>query len=495
MNSHDDGSTSMDDSIDNNLNRMSGFRHPAIKSATETRLLQISRNSADHSWQYDLVVVALEDLSSTSYRALSYTWGKATSADDLQSIRVGNQQFFVRQNLFDFLASATAKEECGLFFVDAVCINQLDYDERQAQVQAMALVYSRATCVISWLGTLPQEYDEGCRALSQVSEVSCTRWSEREWKALKYLSYAPYWTRVWVVQEVLLASHLTIWCGPFTFSPTLLGRTPQVREAVYTKFGADGRPSVSRSDTSRLRCPSEAILAHRMRLVPRMKKDTTPEGCTIGTLEDMVSDLQKPSMSFEPYQSRVSDELHSIMRKFGRLQCTDIRDRLYGFIGLLDERSRKKLNPDYKRSVEYAFYQALKFGLEELCPGYGVSSWGLGDSWISYFCEARDAFNMGDEISVRIFRQVYRELDFKTRMEDVLFQEQWNINYGWRGADAVHYRAFAHMIIDDELDDDAFSDADRPLLLRFHNKQRHLFEKISMKIRRRPKASYSRLLT
>ncbi|KAH0527346.1 hypothetical protein TsFJ059_002357 [Trichoderma semiorbis] len=209
-----------------------------------------------------------------------------------------------------------------------------------------------------------------------------------------------------------------------------------------------------------------------MRLVPRMKKDTTPEGCAIGTLEDMVSDLQKPSVSFETYQSRVSDELHSIMRKFGRLQCTDIRDRLYGFIGLLDERSRKKLNPDYKRSVEYAFYQALKFGLEELCPGYGVSSWGLGGSWISYFCEVRDAFNTGDEIS-----------------------EQWDINYGWRGADAVHYRAFAHMIIDDELDDDAFSDAHSPLLLRFHNKQRRFCEKISMKIRRRPKASYSRLLT
>ncbi|EHK18317.1 uncharacterized protein TRIVIDRAFT_131892, partial [Trichoderma virens Gv29-8] len=86
------------------------------------------------------------------YRALSYTWGKATSADDLQTIRVNNQEYFVRQNLFDFLASAAARKEHGLFFVDAVCINQLDYDERQAQVQAMGLVYSRATSVISWLG-------------------------------------------------------------------------------------------------------------------------------------------------------------------------------------------------------------------------------------------------------------------------------------------------------------------------------------------------------
>ncbi|UKZ52529.1 hypothetical protein TrVGV298_006306 [Trichoderma virens] len=485
----------MDDSIDNSLNRKSGFRHPIIKSTTETRLLQISQHPTSHSWQYDFVVVSLENLSATPYRALSYTWGKATSADDLQTIRVNNQEYFVRQNLFDFLASAAARKEHGLFFVDAVCINQLDYDERQAQVQAMGLVYSRATSVISWLGILPQEHNKGCQTLTQASEVSCTDWSEREWKALKYLSYSQYWTRVWVVQEVLLSSNLEIWCGPFTFLPTLLGRTPQDSEQVQTKFSADGRPSVSRSDASRLRCPSEAILAHRMRLVPRMTKDTTMEGCLIGTLEDMTASLCKPSMTFVPYQSRVSDDLHGIMRKFGRLQCSDIRDRLYGFIGLLDEWSRNKVKPDYKRGVEYAFYQALKFGLCELCPEYGVATRSLGNSWISYFCEVRDAFNMGDEISVQIFRQVYRELDFKTRIQDVLFQEQWDLNYGWEGEDAVHYGAFARMIIDDEFEDDESLDSQRPLLLKFHNQQRHLCEKISMKIRWRPRASYSRLLT
>ncbi|KAL7930164.1 hypothetical protein V8C35DRAFT_283738 [Trichoderma chlorosporum] len=100
---------------------------------------------------------------------------------------------------------------------------------------------------------------------------------------------------------------------------------------------------------------------------------------------------------------------------------------------------------------------------------------------------------MEDESNVQIFRQVYRELDFKTRMQDALLQEQWDLNYGWRGGDAAHYSAFTHMVIDDdELEHEI---AQESPLLRFHNKQRHLYEKISMKIRRRPKASYSRLLT
>ncbi|ETR98561.1 heterokaryon incompatibility, partial [Trichoderma reesei RUT C-30] len=86
------------------------------------------------------------------YRALSYTWGAATSPEHVRTIRVSDQDFVVRQNLFDFLCSAAARKEEGLFFIDAICINQLDLDERQAQVQSMALIYRRATAVISWLG-------------------------------------------------------------------------------------------------------------------------------------------------------------------------------------------------------------------------------------------------------------------------------------------------------------------------------------------------------
>ena len=40
----------------------------------------------------------------------------------------------------------------GLFWVDAICINQDDLEERSAQVQIMPQIYSRASCVIVWLG-------------------------------------------------------------------------------------------------------------------------------------------------------------------------------------------------------------------------------------------------------------------------------------------------------------------------------------------------------
>lgn len=469
--------TTMDECIDNRLNRKSGFRHPAIQAATETRLLKISQDSASQSWQYDLVVVALDDLSSTPYRALSYTWGTAVSSEDVRTIRVNHQDLVIRRNLFDFLSSASAREEQGLFFIDAICINQLDLDERQAQVQAMALIYRRATAVISWLGILPQAHYRGCQTLSHASDVSFRKWSEQEWGALKYLCNAPYWSRVWVVQEVLLSSNLQIWCGPFNFSSTLLGRAPPSRDPIETKFDADGRPSVLKSDASRVRSPSEAILGHRTRLVTRMTKDTTREASVMGTLADITTVLRQPSATFETYQSRVPDELRDIIKKYGRLQCTDIRDRLYGFLGLLKDSSRKKIKPDYSKGVEYTFYQALKCGLGELCPEDGIAPWGLNAAWVDFYCEARDAFHVGDEAGIHIFRRVYRELNFKERMQDALFQQQWELNYGWRGPDAVRFGAFARMIVEDEHEETS-SGAEGPALLKFHDKQRRLYEKL-----------------
>lgn len=40
----------------------------------------------------------------------------------------------------------------GYFWVDAICINQADLEERSAQVQIMPQIYSQASCVIVWLG-------------------------------------------------------------------------------------------------------------------------------------------------------------------------------------------------------------------------------------------------------------------------------------------------------------------------------------------------------
>lgn len=54
-------------------------------------------------------------------------------------------------------SESSAKNEArgpasGFFWIDALCINQADLEERSAQVQIMPQIYTKASCVIVWLG-------------------------------------------------------------------------------------------------------------------------------------------------------------------------------------------------------------------------------------------------------------------------------------------------------------------------------------------------------
>lgn len=52
----------------------------------------------------------------------------------------------------DDLKTEDKSAASGFFWVDAICINQEDLEERSAQVQIMPQIYSKASCVIVWLG-------------------------------------------------------------------------------------------------------------------------------------------------------------------------------------------------------------------------------------------------------------------------------------------------------------------------------------------------------
>ncbi|RFU72392.1 hypothetical protein TARUN_9874 [Trichoderma arundinaceum] len=82
-------------------------------------------------------------------------------------------------------------------------------------------------------------------------------------------------------------------------------------------------------------------------------------------------------------------------------------------------------------------------------------------------------------------------------MRAALLQEQWNLNFGYdyRETDVVHH-SFTRLLMDEDPEDTEESLViKRPTILRFHMKQRHLCEKISMKFRWGPEASYRRLLS
>ena len=411
-----------EDELDKRLNGETGFKHIEIDEKKEIRLVRLSVGEPESRPVLTLEAAPLADLSSIQYRCLSYTWGQAQHASDVRKLQIDGQDFCVRQNLYDFLATAGSKRQAGLFFIDAICINQLSSREKECQVQEMARIYRHADQVIAWLGTPDRDHFSDVRELAHTNGRQPASWTAAQWAGFKYLSHHRYWRRIWIVQEVLLASSMVVWCGQFSFPLRLFGSAVQGHQSRETKEDAQGRPSGTQFDSMRLRSPADVIISHRIRQVVRPVRDDLAQGTSVGTLEEMQIRLRKPSSAIRSYQSRIPDPLHQAVRKFGKLDCTDQRDRLYGLLGLVNDRTRARINIDYTKDVGYAYYQALKAGLQELIPEWdskAVATWrrDYDISYLGYYCDVRDAFGLQEEQSKSVLRQVIEELSLHDALQ------------------------------------------------------------------------------
>ena len=79
------------------------------------------------------------------YEALSYVWG--TEADQ-KSINVDNHKIDIGINLHDALIRLRDDFFERVLWADALCINQHDNSEKGIQVQAIALIYAKASQVV-----------------------------------------------------------------------------------------------------------------------------------------------------------------------------------------------------------------------------------------------------------------------------------------------------------------------------------------------------------
>lgn len=97
------------------------------------------------------------DGTSTAYEALSYCWRPSNAPKDLfwrgeACIKIGG-------NLSAALRRLRKTDKVRLLWIDAICINQEDIDERNAQFQIMCHIYNKAEQVIIRLGEYRRRYN------------------------------------------------------------------------------------------------------------------------------------------------------------------------------------------------------------------------------------------------------------------------------------------------------------------------------------------------
>jgi len=185
------------------------------------------------------------------YVALSYTWG---SNNDMQEIICNESSIEVTRNLFDALHSFRQIDNPIRLWVDALCINQDNYEERGRMVKTMTQIYRNALFVMVWLGNsttstslavnlIKNLATNGPRLnLNDIMKRSIP-WSELEavglpspldsqWEALDHFMSHLWFRRVWTIQEVSVAKNTVVACGPYMIDWETLFIATLITEAI-----------------------------------------------------------------------------------------------------------------------------------------------------------------------------------------------------------------------------------------------------------------------
>ena len=197
---------------------------PSVYTKLQAHLLQIRLvlllPGLDHEkLSCRLITVSLNEVP--RYWALSYAWGDPNVRE---CISLNGHDFTITTNLRAALWHLRLATRTRTIWIDAICINQNDISERNQQVQIMPDIYSNADSVLIWLGEPSENSGVAMHILEDCSDrfvdheiFKCKRHSPKAdaalWQPVTDLFQRPYWSRGWIVQEIVLAKRAVIFCG------------------------------------------------------------------------------------------------------------------------------------------------------------------------------------------------------------------------------------------------------------------------------------------
>ncbi|PVH73536.1 HET-domain-containing protein [Cadophora sp. DSE1049] len=181
--------------------------------------------------QYKLHRVSFD--ATPDYEALSYCWGESL---DSWSIYHDDKVFHARINLIQALQRFRLEDRSRFLWVDAICIDQSSSTERGHQVSKMDQIYQRSKRTLIWLGCGDQSTVRGLECVQMllnikdhlekndpenISPKALTKYKIASMdnpimRAFLTLQSNPWFTRVWIIQEVAMASQATITLGAST---------------------------------------------------------------------------------------------------------------------------------------------------------------------------------------------------------------------------------------------------------------------------------------
>ncbi|KAF4424738.1 hypothetical protein F53441_14220 [Fusarium austroafricanum] len=379
----------------------------------DIRLLHVEPGTFDDPIKCHFRLVSLKEVEpkKIDFHALSYCWGDPTereeiflssSKNDLEN-KKGGVSFNIGKSAAQALRRLRKENELLVIWIDAICINQDDLEERAQQVTLMSQIYSLASTVHIWLGEdnsgveaclklirdICNSNTEVCpggekcscvgtahlipleeirawekdkkiegktpsfKGMWEVFDLHLKTWSREVidlagWYGNTHLSFLmsnlfenPWFTRVWVIQEALSARLPYIHCS---------GEQVPWDEVIQVSNWLGG-PGYSGQSPH---------LASQEVSMAAIWKTLKPKGRTTG-------------VPTTPIEKQDTSELSSILDVFLSgldLKATDPRDKLFALLTFANEtHDATKLDdlirPNYDKSKERVFADFTRWWIRE----------------------------------------------------------------------------------------------------------------------------------
>ncbi|KAF9880376.1 heterokaryon incompatibility protein [Colletotrichum karsti] len=271
--------------------------------------------------------LSMNDLTTpVSYTALSYTWGPPVFDADFEC---DGHQKKITKSLESALLHFRREDRSVVMWIDQICIDQSNNEEKSQQIPLMSRIYERALNTAIWMGDTSDGSDAAVKLLDDINirlqftteddidteefeRLRLPKPESEEWKALWDFLSRPWFTRVWIIQEVILSRDPWVVCGDSIMVwENLAGACMQLRTTGISEWMQQN--------------------------FPKEKKDEDRDVCQLAWELDQLKQHAQDNNS----------TLFSLLVQSRGAQCYDLRDKVYGLLGVCNAEHQEALKVSY----------------------------------------------------------------------------------------------------------------------------------------------------
>ncbi|KAJ3535839.1 hypothetical protein NM208_g6969 [Fusarium decemcellulare] len=361
--------------------------------ANHFRLASISIPQKGEPPSITLTTHHLADDAKPQYHGLSYTWGPPRrdipdyTEADCRKIILNGHAVNVVPNLYEAIIQLDKSHPETPVWIDALCINQTDLDERHAQVSSMDRIYGGADRVLIWLGAPTPELKLGLKVADRIGDTAfeeskriirtqkydfcpsiadmqarynLTPFTIEEASGLIALYESSWFGRIWVIQEVALAKKAEILCDDLVIPFDKVGSTAAFLHlsallgAIVTVLLATTKPNIDLVGGINL------YQAEGIQLLREWCKGPRSGWLEVLPFIDFTAGIQDESLinTGPGHKPSISMVLLKLLLWTSGFRASDSRDSIYGLGGILQHIAREqgiavpeRLRPNYTISA------------------------------------------------------------------------------------------------------------------------------------------------